>query len=405
MPIRSVVVIIKENHSFDSYFTGFPGADSTMKATLSTGKVITREPMPDGNLACDIGHSHDDALLAHGGGKMNGFDLQGWSCKAADPVLPFRYYTESQLPNYWAYAKSFVLADQFYANLKGPTSPGHFAFVAAETPFFGNTSASDGCSVVVPPLIDHAYDRKTCGVRPLVPACFDVPSVVDDLAGHSWRSYGPIGANGHVTTPLNLIKKIGANAGIAAAHFRDLKQLLADLQAGDQPDLVFAHVLSGLYTGLPGETKDYAHHNNSEHGPANPCWGENYTVMLVNAIMQGPRWKDTAIIVTYDDYGGFYDHVAPPKETCADFTPGYRLPLLLISPYAKKSFVLHKDDQDRILEQSSIPRFIEDVFALPRIQSSYEYARDGSAGSLLGAFDFDQPPREPLILATRACAP
>jgi hypothetical protein len=399
------VIIVKANHTLEHYFTGFPGADTSPTALLSNGKTITRPTMPSGNLPCDVSHDHTNAVVAYAGGKMNGFDLQSWSCKASDALLPFRRYTEAQIPNYWAYAKNFVLCDQFYSTLKGPTSPGHFAIVAAETPFFGNTPASEGCSVTPPPTISTAYNRVTCEVRPPVPACFDVPSIVDDIPKTmTWRSYGPLGVNGHVSTPLNLIKKVGTNTSIAAAHFRDLATLLGDLQAGDQPDLVFAHVYSGLYTGLLGEAGDLAHHNNSERAPANPCWGESYTVMLVNAIMSGPRWKETAILVTYDDYGGFYDHVSPPKEHCEAYTPGFRLPLLVISPYAKQGFVLHKDSDGRILEHASIAKLVEDVFGLPRMQAKYQHARDGLAGSLLEAFDFAQPPRDPLLLPVRPCS-
>jgi phospholipase C len=148
---------------------------------------------------------------------------------------------------------------------------------------------------------------------------------------------------------------------------------------------------------MPGEE------DNSEHPPANPCWGENYTVMLVNAIMQGPRWHETAIIVTYDDYGGAYDHVQPKREACESYNPGFRLPILVISPYAREGVVLHEDSQGLSQEQASIPKLIEDVFGLPRMQSEYMFARDDQAGSLMGAFDFTQAPRPPMILEPRSC--
>jgi phospholipase C len=398
MPIKSVVVIVKENHTFDSYFTGFPGADTTMTAKLSDGSTITRQPMPSGPLACDITHSNSGAVKAWANGAMNGFDTNTWSCKSQDPVLPFRYFTEAQIPNYWAWAKEYVIGDRFFSTLKGPTTPGHLTVVAAETPFFGNTPSAMGCASDPPPTIDTAYNRQTCKVRDPVPACFDIPSVVDDMpADKSWRAYGPPAVNGNINTPLNFIQHVGGDAAVRAAHFRDLHELLGDLKAGDQADLIFAHVYSGTYTGIAGEQ------DNSEHPAVDPCWGENYTVMLVDAIMQGPRWKETAIIVTYDDWGGFYDHVAPKPEACDLYTPGFRLPIMIISPYAKKGFVLHEDSQGLTQEHASIPKLIEDVFGLPRMQSKYVNARDGQAGSLMEAFDFEQPPRDPKILKTRTC--
>ena len=397
MPIKSVVVIVKENHTLDAYFTGFPGATTSMTATLSDDSVIARPEFEDGDYPCDVPHDNDANLTAYAGGDMNGFDQQGWSCEGDDALLPFRRHTEAQLPSYWFYARNFVLADQFFSTHKGGTTPGHLAVVAAETPFIGNTPSSEGCSVDPVPIIDHAYNRITCQTRPPVQACFDIPSVVDHMQFGAWRSYGPVAGTGNVTTPLNFIRDVGGDPVIREAHFRGLDQLLGDLQGGDQPDLVFAHVYAGTYTGIEGE-KD-----NSEHAPTDPCWGENYTVMLVNAIMQGPRWNETAIVITYDDYGGFYDHVAPKREACEDFNPGFRLPLLIISPYARDGFVLHKDSQGLFQEHASIPKLIEDVFALPRMQSEYENARDGQAGSLLEAFDFTQPPRPPLLRETRPC--
>jgi phospholipase C len=117
--------------------------------------------------------------------------------------------------------------------------------------------------------------------------------------------------------------------------------------------------------------------------------------------MRGPRWKQTAIVITWDDYGGFYDSVPPPVERCANgevFQPGFRLPALVISPYAKQGVVVHT-----ATEQASVPRLVEELFALPFMSRRDPHARDGRAGSMLGALDFSRPPRAPLVLPVPDC--
>ena len=139
-PIKYVVVIVKENHSFSNYFTGFPGAAWSMTAKLHDGTVITRPKAPDGVLPSDLPHSHSAVVQAYDGGKMDGFDLN----VPTHPHLPYSYYTEAQIPNYWAYARNFALFDHFFSTLAGPSSPGHFAVITSQTPHYGNSDCNDG---------------------------------------------------------------------------------------------------------------------------------------------------------------------------------------------------------------------------------------------------------------------
>jgi len=139
----------------------------------------------------------------------------------------------------------------------------------------------------------------------------------------------------------------------------------------------------------------------SEHPPDGPCVGERFTVDVVNAAMQLPQWNQMAIIVTWDDWGGFYDHVKPPVRTSrngARFGSGFRLPLLIISPYAKKGLVLKTPT-----EQASVPKLVEELWQMPFMSRRNAHARDGVAGSLKDAFDFDQTPRPPVILKRGSC--
>ena len=134
------------------------------------------------------------------------------------------------------------------------------------------------------------------------------------------------------------------------------------------------------------------------------CHGENWSVEQVNLIMERPElWQKTAILVTWDDFGGWYDHVPPPRKYGCDkakpYGLGFRLPFLVISPYAKPGFVFRE-----VAEQASVPRFVEKVFGATRTLSDLDpAAQDGHANDLMGAFDFGQTPLPPLVLKTRDC--
>ena len=129
----------------------------------------------------------------------------------------------------------------------------------------------------------------------------------------------------------------------------------------------------------------------SEHPPDSSCLGENWTVNQLNALMQGPQWYSTAVFITWDDFGGFYDHVPPPKVDNFGFGP--RVPLLVISPYAKKGLISHT-----VYEFSSLLKFVETRYGLDPLTD-----RDTQANDLLDSFDFDQDPLPPVILQTRRC--
>jgi phospholipase C len=129
----------------------------------------------------------------------------------------------------------------------------------------------------------------------------------------------------------------------------------------------------------------------SEHPPGSMCEGENWTASVLNAVMQGPDWNSTAVFVTWDDFGGFYDHVAPPQVD--QFGLGPRVPLLIISPYAKAGYVSHT-----VYEHTSVLKFIETRYGLKALTS-----RDAAANNMLDSFNFAQAPQAPLLLQPRTC--
>jgi phospholipase C len=374
--IRYVLVLVKENHTFDNYFTGFPGAESSPTAKLADGTTITRKQAPTA-LMKDICHSNSCGQKAYAGGKMNGFGV-------TDPARPFYFYSEAQIPNYWQYARNFVLADHLFSSTLGPSTPGHTVFWTGQSMVLDNAKCTvdggeckgRGCAAGADVKVT-SFNPDTCATKTVAP-CFDVPSLTDHLPkDFTWSNYG-----GAIP---QMVKSVTDEA-MYAKHFRTQAQLVTDLQAGNLANLTIGHLWSGAV---------------SEHPAAHPCEGENFTVDIINAAMKLPQWNEMAIVVTWDDWGGWYDHVAPPVRKCANgqvFQAGFRLPAIVISPYAKKGFVL-KD----VLEQASVPRLVEELWGMEFMTKRDPHARDGVVGSMMGAFDFAQTPRPPMPLTKKTC--
>jgi phospholipase C len=372
--IQHIIFIVKENRSFDNYFGRFPGADGATSGMTSTGQVVPLGRTPD-QTPYDIGHSWQDATVAINGGKMNQFDLVGNGNRNGN-LLPYTQMTEADIPNYFAYARSFVLGDRMFSSITSDSFPNHLYTVAAQT---GGAIGSPnlfiwGCDAD-PTTVVQVMDSQG-NITKQFP-CFDFPTLADRLedAGISWRFYTPKNdAGGYNWTALRAIRHI---------FFGPLWQTNVVLLPNFEQD-----ALSG---NLPAVSWVVPDSNNSEHPPTSTCAGENWTVRLINAVMQGPFWNSTVIILTWDDFGGFYDHVPPPKLDM--FGLGPRLPLLIISPYAKPGYISHTQ-----YEFSSVLALIETRFELKSLTQ-----RDAQANNMLDAFDFSQQPLPPLMLSERTC--
>ena len=201
--------------------------------------------------------------------------------------------------------------------------------------------------------------------------CFDFPTLADSLnnAGLTWKYYTP-----HLASIFGSIKHI-RDSSEWNVHIALDTQFAVDAQNGQLP------AVSWLIPPF----------SVSEHPPNSLCQGENWTAAQLNAVMQGPDWNSTVVFITWDDFGGFYDHVAPPQLD--QFGLGPRVPLLIISPYAKAGYVSHT-----VYEHSSVLKLIETRYHLPPLT-----ARDGMASNMLDSFDFNQQPQPPLVLQTRQC--
>jgi phospholipase C len=391
-PIKHVVFIIKENRTFDTFFGRYPGADGTTTGVTADGRTVGLGASPDRvSVLC---HDFNDGITAIDGGKMDGFSRLCGNENLAGYVQ----FARAGIPHYWDYADRFVLADRFFTSAFGGSFPNHLFAIAGQSDGIAGNMAKihDGgprgifCDHPAPaprfePSLTPAQDGAVmaaeargdvAGVKRFettMSDCFDMKALPDELqaAGISWRYYAEAGVNAF----LGAIRHI--RFGPMWQNVVPAQRFVGDAMAGRLPEV----------TWLIPPIKD-----NEHPGGQSVCVGENWTVQQVNAVMQGPQWKDTAIVVVWDDFGGTYDHVAPPRDD--PFGPGPRTPALIISPWARRGFIDHTT-----YDFTSVLRLIEELHGLPPLAR-----RDAKADPLSGAFDFSSPPRmSKLILPQRSC--
>ena len=364
--IQHTVFIINENHTFDNFFGTFPGADGTTTGQLSTGEWMPLSPMPDSYQGATLCNGWDCSIAAMDSGKMDKFDMISGGAWSAYTQLK-----ERDIPNYWAYANRFALADHYFTSVHGPSLPNHFFAIAAQSGGAidnggnpGPGTDCEGASWGTVTVIDEYGNRSRHA------PCFDFKTMPDALeeAGITWRYYAEAGGF------LSIIGHI-RNSDLWEKDVMPPAQFLADAKAGHLPTVSWLLPPAG----------------ESEHPPESVCEGENWSVNVLNAVMQGPDWNSTVVFVTWDDFGGLYDHLAPPQVD--QFGLGPRVPLLIISPYAKRGFVSHT-----VYDHTTVLKFIETRYGLQALTS-----RDAAASNMLDSFDFEQAPQPPLLLQSRTC--
>jgi phospholipase C len=373
-PIKHVVFIVKENRSFDHLFGRFPGANGATTGMDGTKKV----PLTRGSwvLPTDVAHAYPDAVTDWNHGKMDGF---GHKVGGFDPSLAYTQMYPDQIPNYWRWAKDFVLGDNFFASVLGSSFPNRLFTIAADS-----AGTRDGPNAKAPRPSGHAKswgcDAPAAETVPVVdpegdemevPPCFDIPTEGDLLtkAGVGWASYTATDTqNGYIWSAYNSIKHI-RDTDQWKEHVFPVDSLIDDISADRLPSVT--------WVAPRFEDSDHPKFKTSL------CQGENWTTQVVNAVMSSGMWKDTAVFISWDEWGGFYDHVAP--EQIDRFGLGFRVPLLVISPYALRGHIDHSWG-----EFSSVLRFIEVNWGLKNLT-----ARDGGAGDLSYDFSFSQAPLPP----------
>lgn len=411
--INHVVVIYLENRSFDNTYGEFPGAEgltgayqapkqidatgatyatlpqvngSPVPTTLANTPFNIAQYVPAGTPTRDLVHRYYQEQMQIDGGKMDKFvqvsDAQG---------LSMGYYHTSQLPLALE-AAQYTLADHFFHSAFGGSFLNHIWLIAAAPPVFPNAPANvvatvdangnmitdgfvtpDGYAVNTAFTVNTPHP-STVPANQLVPNQ-TMPTIGDRMNDKSvswaWYSGGWNDAVAGHPDPLfqfhhqafAFFANYADGTPGRAAHLKDENDFIAAAQAGTLPAVSFVKPLGA---------------NNEHPGYTDIITGEYHTLQLIDAIRNGPNWKDCAIIITYDEHGGFYDHVAPPKID--RWGPGSRVPTIVISPYAKRGYVDHTT-----YETSSILSFIEKRWGLTPLST-----RDAAAANLTNAFDFAQ---------------
>jgi phospholipase C len=391
--IKHIVIFIKENRSFDNYFGKFPGATGATSGTTSTGAVVPLVPAPDIEPS-DLCHAYNCSITAMDNGKMDLFDQMS----NPDPEYPlppnlrsYDQFSENGIPNYWAYAKTYTLADHMFSSLAGPSFPNHLYTIAAQSGGLISSAFSSlpgqtytllsawGCDspdYAVAQILSPTSPQTITRAYP----CFDfltLGDLVDQASNPSitWKSYAPSeGQEGYYWNTYSAISHIRYGPDWSENVVPDTR-FVTDAQNGHLPSL--------SWVVTPPDVSD--------HPRQSVCAGENDTVAKINAIMQGPQWGSTAILLTWDDFGGYYDSVAPPQITT--FGLGIRLPLLIISPYAQPAYISHT-----VYSFESLLSFAENILGVPPLMQA-----DVTANNLGDSFNFAQTPLPPLVLQARTC--
>ena len=316
-PIEHVVLIIKENHSFDNYFGSFPGVN---------GATFQRAPNPP---PLDHDHKHEAWLVRK-------------------QKAPRQQFVEQDIPAYFAYARQFTLCDHYFTDVAGPSTPNHLMLIAADSP---------------------VVDNRPSGSPPL-----KLPSSLPIRLEKAKLTWGYYGSDGY---PFNQIENLqGRN------EFKS-EQFATAARAGKLPTVswVYApHYASEHPRGF----------NDTDPRVGNVTVGMQWTVDQVNAIIRGGLWPKAAIFITWDDWGGWFDHVDPPnieswKADGTQFRYGSRVGCLVLGPFAKRGYI------SKVLHSHvSLLKFCETTFGLPPLNQ-----RDQKADDMYDCFDFRQQPSPP----------
>jgi phospholipase C len=423
--IQHIVIIMQENRSFDSYFGTFPGADGI---PVQNGVPTVCIPDPQ-NGQCvkpfhdsqdkNYGGPHGSVDAAHDvdGGKMDGFIQQlilgcqnpkGFTCApGGGPPDVMGYHDAHEIPNYWTYARQFVLQDHMFEPDASWSLTAHLFMMSAWSASCSSSDPSSCTNSLNPPWYGAASSLSGGTPAPTpTPPHYAWTDLTYLLHAHdvSWAYYVASGTEPDCENDRMVCTPAPQNAGTPniwnpLPWFTTVNQ---DNQLGNIQDIskFYAAAQDG---SLPNVAWIVPNGQESEHPPSLVSAGQSYVTGLINAIMQSPDWYSTAIFLAWDDWGGFYDHVAPPTVDQNGY--GLRVPALVISPYARQGYI-----DRQTLSFDAYLKFIEDDFInSQRLDPQTDGRPDPRPtvredvpvlGDLAQDFNFNQPPRPPLVLST-----
>ncbi len=370
-PIQHFIVVMQQNHTFDNYFGTYPGANGIPKGvclptslTKPTGPCvapfkITNQPISD------LAHSNASFSAEYQNGKMNGF-VDALNSANQDGRLSMGYYDGSDIPFYWNLADQYVLFDNYFTSAHTGSIANRLYWVSGQPGDKSNRIPPNGFNDITP-IFDRLQAR-----------------------GISWKfyikDYNPklnyriLPQLDYLPPQIQWVPLLSMDRFLddpkLSSHIVDLSQYYTDLEKGTLPAVSYVLLLGA-----------------SEHPLSDLSLGERATRTMIYSLMQSSAWKSSAFLITYDDWGGWYDHVPPPQID--DRGLGFRVPTLLVSPYARMGYVDHT-----LLEHTSILKFIEENWSIPPLAP-----RDAQAKNFTSAFDFSMPPRPPVLVPATREAP
>jgi len=376
--ITHVVYIVQENRSFDNLFQGYPGADTVSQGLNSSGQTITLQPSSLSKVYV-IDHSAYAMFAACNGTgslpgtdcRMNGFNNE--NTYGGPPNPQYVYVPHGESKPYFDMAHEWVVADRMFQSQLDESFVAHQYVIAAQAQSsvdlpYGYWGCAGGSYDTVATI---TQGRNPDGAPQR--ACFDYQTLGDELdkAKLSWRFYAVRygndgGGNGGTWSAYQAVKHIFEGPDWKKDVVSPNWKFITDVRAGKLAN----------FTWITPECAE------SDHLECGGGYGPSWVAALVDTIGASKFWDSTAIFVQWDDWGGFYDHVAPPFEDYDGV--GFRVPLLVISPYAKKGYVSHTQ-----YETASVLRFAEDLYGLAPLASA-----DARANSPADSFDFTQNPRK-----------
>ncbi len=378
--IDHVVIIFQENRSVDNLFNGFRGADTVRSGTNSKGETVALRAVPLTS-AYDVTHEHAAFTVERANGRLNGFDRVLSSCEPNRSCPPARvrayaYVARRDVEPYFEMASRYAFADHLFQSNEGPSFPAHQYIIsgtstiangsplrAAGNPFSPTGGVGGGCDSK-PGTIVWLIDPLGNENQATYP-CFERLTLMDLLEAKSltWRYYQAHPGAGLWEAP-DAIRHIRRSNGFSTRVLSPPKIVLTDIAARRLANVVWVTPTAAA----------------SDHAGITDGSGPSWVASVVNAIGESPYWKSTAIFVTWDDWGGWYDHVPPPQYNSYEL--GFRVPLIVISPYAKAHFVSHRRH-----EFGSILRFVEETLGLDSMHTT-----DTRSDDLSDCFDFSQAP-------------
>jgi phospholipase C len=379
-PIKRVIYVMLENRSFNNIFGSFPGVQGT-DVGVSYGKEVPLRRCPDW-LPGDLPHDRAAFLNCMNGGAQDGFGTGIYG-----PTWAYTQMTEAQVPNYFEWAREYAISDHFFASAAGPSYPNHFYMIAGtsggvidnpeniETRVDGDKKyKSWGCDALGNDVFVLTKDET--GNLTKHDTCFTFPTAGEQLTqrGVDWAFYSAVpGQTGYFWNAYNGIDQV-FHSDLWQTHMRPVDRIVKDIKSNRLPAVTWVTPRFEL----------------SDHPPCSTSFSHNWISDIVDAVMTSDMWEHTAMFITWDEWGGFYDPITPPAVD--DIGLGFRVPLLTISPYTPRGLI-----DDEVGEFSTPLRFIADNWGL-----KYLTPRVADTHDMTHMFDFKKPPRSPQPSKRRA---